>query len=493
MVRSFAAALTAILALASLAVAAPPPLAVGPTLPATLTLATCLALVEEASLPARMSMLDLEIERQAYARTANDFNTGFTAGWSTSSLEFGGSSVDSTIFGTRQDAERTTMRFDQPLDSGGSLGLAYDQGKTDTNSSFGLPTTWSSAIRLSWEQPLFKGAGTLASWYAERSARIRLEEQRLATEDVLVEERLGAIMDFLECFRRQEARTIQERSLETARALHHLSRARLAAGLAARLDVLESELRVTEAEAALTRAGSDLSVARSTLALRLAAEPSQATTVVCVIPFLPDAPPEGPAIQTALARRRDVARRHLELRRRELDLQALANGDRPDLRLTSSVSRSGEGGSRDEGSRLDNTGYSVGITYTTRFGRRDETTDLEAGRSLLARARLDLARLRDEVAHDVRVRLTRLRDAEVQVRLGRLQQRLAEERFAFTRAAYENSLRSMLDVVQAEEAMTAKRSACVTLVVDHFRARAELLRALGSHLTIEQATEGGPL
>ena len=456
----------------------------------TMTIADCFFLLEKNNVEARMSKLRLSMEQKGLEERKNDFNTGFSADYNVSSYEFGGATVDSAIFGSRRDNENMSFQFDQPLKQGGTLGLKYDQNKAETNSTFGNPETYSSALSLTWQQPLFRKAGSITSLYEYNHQRLKLDQQRLATEDDIINLRYEMLLEVLDCLRKQETIRIREGSLATNQLLLSASEAKQKAGLASSLDVLEAKLQLTEAQTNLRKAKGELDRAYNKLARRLGVSLNKDCRIDFPIDFETEMPDCSESIQKALLHRRSVGIQHIEVHLRELDLQYYKNEDKPDIALTTTLQRSGEGVTRNSGNELDNQSYMVGLKYTTRFGLRDEQVVRETYEKQLSMSRLELEKQQDDVKLEVKNYLQELADAKAVVKLAKEQRLLAEEKFKFTQRAYENQLRTLMHVLEAEEDMTAKRADYVTSLVNHLTARLNLLKSMGAPLSLASIRSG---
>ena len=456
----------------------------------TMTIADCFHLLETNNVEAKMSKLRLGLEQDGLEEQSNEFNTGFSADYNVSSYEFGGATVDSALFGTRRDNENMSFQFDQPLKLGGTVGLKYDQSKAETNSTFGNPESYSSALSLTWQQPLFKKAGSISSLYGYNKQRLTLDRQRLSTEDDIIDLRYNMLLEVLDCLRKQETIGIRQRSLATNRLLLNASQAKQKAGLASNLDVLESKLQLTEAQTNLRKSKGELDKAYNKLARRLGVTLHKERSIDFPIEYETEVISESEAIKKAMLHRRSLSRQRIEVRLREIDLDYYKNEDKPDIALTTTLQRSGEGVTRNSGNELDNQSYMVGLKYTTRFGLRDEVVTRRTYEKQLALSRLELEKQQDDVKLEVKNFIQELDDAKAVVKLAKEQKLLAEEKFKFTQRAYENQLRTLMHVLEAEEDMTAKSADYVTSLVNHLTARLNLLKSMGAPLSLDSLRSG---
>ena len=109
---------------------------------------------------------------------------------------------------------------------------------------------------------------------------------------------------------------------------------------------------------------------------------------------------------------------------------------------------------------------------------------LTRGRVAVAASRqrqteLELSNIRGQVEEDVRLALTTLRTAAVQVRAANENVKLAQRELEMARDRFKAGVGDNLDVVSAQTALANARDAQVTALAQHNAARLNLAAALG--------------
>lgn len=457
----------------------------GPQEKKLISLEDCFNLLYEHSVEIRQANLELQIAKREFEKVRNQFNLGMETDYTMSSSEFGGSSVNSQLFGTNQTRDTFNMGLDQPLRTGGNLGLDYSQSKSETDSSFGDPLTFGSSLGLTWFQPLFQNGTHSATLYQQHAAELSLAQAMLNAQSSIIAIRFDMITKFLDCMSKQEEVKILDLSTKTNEQILKVSRARRKAGLTTKLDVLESELQYKTSLSNHRRGSGQQVRSLQNLARSLGTPIGKGTTVTYQLNFVPGVPDFDSSKKKAMLHRNEVEIQQIQVSSAKLDRDFRRNQQEPNIELVSSLSYSGEGNTKSEGSKLDNKSYSVGIAYTTRFGKRDERIDYEIYQDKVKTAELSYKQLEQDITLEIANNIQALKDAEDLVKLTDDEQVLAEEKFKFMKIAHENQLRILSDVLEAERQLTETRAEKIKSLISHLTARLNLLKSEGSTLTLD--------
>jgi len=451
-----------------------------------LSLAQCFDLLYEHSIEIKTSKLELEIQKREFEKVLNQFNLGLNTDYTISNSEFGGSSVNSQLFGTEQTRDMLNIGLDQPLETGGTLGLEYSNSKNETNSTFGDPITFGSSVGLTWFQPIFQNGTHSVTMYEQYSKQLALAQAMLTAEEELITIRFKMVTNFLNCMSKQEDVKILKLSAKTNEEILNVSKARRKAGLTTKLDVLESELQHKSALSNLRKGIGDKERALNNLARSLGTKIGEGTKIEYEIKHLPGSPDFDKTKATAMNDRNDIEIQRYSIQSAELDKDFRHNQKEPNIEFVSSISYSGEGSTKGEGSKLDNKSYSVGVAYTTRFGRRDETIDFRIFQERVKLAQLGYKELEQDIELEIGNNIQTLKDTEDLVKLTNDEQILAREQFKFMQIAYENQLRILRDVLEAERQLTETRSRNITSRISHLTAWINLLKSKGNTLSFKE-------
>lgn len=285
--------------------------------------------------------------------------------------------------------------------SGDVRGVATDAG-TDDGYDAGL----SVAVR----QPLLRGAwrriGTITIRQAQNQAQ-QSEQAFLATAITTMQQVELAYWDLVLS---RELLAIREFGVTLAHEQLERSQARLNVGKGLEADVLAAQAEMATREADLGDARADLH-AGSVALLELIKPEGRGAWAFDLQPgpapeVQAEVLDEEASVDTALARRPELAQSRLEVDRQDLDVRLRRNELMPDLDVVALYGRRGEGGAHSSSlgglnsSRLDN--YSVGVEFQTSLSKRSEKARLQRAKLNAERAERGLRRDEDRVAAEVR-------------------------------------------------------------------------------------------
>ncbi len=340
----------------------------------------------------------------------------------------------------------------------------------------------SSDLNLTLSQPLLRGFGPTVTRFELQNAKRATAGQERAFE--LQRQRLASDVTaaFYQVVRQRQLMGVATQSLSRSENLLKASEARMAVGLASRLDVLRAELQAAQARDAMVSAEAALETALERFRVLLGLAPAQPLEPEEVA--LPETlPAENEPIDALVARARE---RRLELhesrdqvRDAERTLKVSRQGLLPQVDVRLAFSQVGIGQTLSESLRRGDRRTSVLLTTSYPVERA-------ADRAAKAVAELNLEqrqrslRLREfEVEAEVRAAVRNLQRIRKSVDLQKGAVELAEQQHRLATLRYQRGLASNFDVVDAEGSLVAARTSLVGLLTDFQVARMELLRATG--------------
>lgn len=310
--------------------------------------------------------------------------------------------------------------------------------------------------------------------YQAGSAGVRVVElqEGLAREQVASATGLA----YLEALRTDRAVIAAQANVDLAQALLQLARDQHAAGVATGVDVTRAETRLAEQQVALAQAQTTSEQARLSLQ-RIAGLPlGSALTLTDQLRFV-DEP--SPSVETAVAQaahdRREVQVAEEQNRVSQLERQAARAEYLPSVEFVGDYGASGiTPGTSDLPTRrvaiqLNVPIFNGGLTR----GRLTAATSRER------QTELELSNIRGQVEEDVRLALTTLRTAAIQVRAADESVTLAERELEMARDRFKAGVGDNLEVVTAQTSLANARVAQVTALAQHNAARLNLAAALG--------------
>ena len=310
--------------------------------------------------------------------------------------------------------------------------------------------------------------------YQAGKAGVRVAElsEALAREEVA--SRTG--LSYLEALRADRAVVAAQANVELAQALLQLARDQRNAGVATGVDVIRAQTRLAEQQVGLAQAQTNSEQARLNLQRLIGLPLGSAMTLTDQLRFVED---PLPSVDTAVAQaaqdRREIQVAEEENRVSQLEVQSARAEHLPSLEVVGDYGSSGiTPGSFDLPTRrvalqLNVPVFNGGLTQ----GR------VTAAASRQRQTELSLANIRGQVEEDVRLALTTLRTAAVQVRAADESVTLAQRELEMARDRFRAGVADNLEVITAQTSLANARISQVTALAQHNAARLNLAAALG--------------
>jgi outer membrane protein len=313
----------------------------------------------------------------------------------------------------------------------------------------------------------------IRSYQAGRAGvRVAELQEGLAREQVAS----GTGLIYLEALRSDLSVNAAQANVELAQALLKLAQDQRNAGIATGVDVTRAQTRLAEQQVGLAQAQTALDQARLNLQRVVGLPLGAPLTLTDALRFV-DEPP--PAVEMAVAQadqdRREVRVATEQNRVSQLERQAVRAEYLPSIEFLGDYGMSGSTPSvadlptRRAAIQVNVPIFNGGLTR----GRVTEATSRQL------QTELQLANIRGQVEEDVRLALTTLRTAAVQVRAANESVTLAQRELEMARDRFGAGLGDNLEVVTAQTSLADARDAQVTALAQHNAARLNLASALG--------------
>ncbi|HKS08637.1 MAG TPA: TolC family protein [Pyrinomonadaceae bacterium] len=310
--------------------------------------------------------------------------------------------------------------------------------------------------------------------YQAGSAAVRTAElqEALAREQVAS----GTGLIYLEALRADRAVVAAQANVELAQALLKQAQDQRNAGVATGVDVIRAQTRLAEQQVELAQAQTTSEQARLNLQRVVGLPLGGALTLTDQLHFV-----EDPllAVDVAVAQaghdRREIQVAEEQNRVSQLELQSARAEYLPSLEV---VGDYGSSGITPNSFDLPTRRIALQLNVPVFNG------GLTRGRVTVAASRqrqreLELANIRGQVEEDVRLALTTLRTAAVQVRAAEESVTLAQRELEMARDRFQAGVGDNLEVITAQTSLANARVAQVTALAQHNAARLNLAAALG--------------
>jgi outer membrane protein len=361
----------------------------------------------------------------------------------------------------------------------GTWSLSWDTARTTTNNPI---TTFDpilqSGFQIAFSQPLFKDRQIDAARQQYIIAKRNQESSDLRFREAVVQT-VAAVKQAYWTLKASLANvTVQQRSLELAEELARQNKMRVDAGQNPPLDSVEADAEVAQRREGLIRAKTLAADAEDSLR-RLIIDPADASFWRVQIDPIEEPTPVGPAqdvdaaVTKALADRYDLARAQQDLANAKTNVDFFRNQRLPDVRLETSYSGSGLGGTQFlrsggfpglvTGTRSlglgdavgqvfsnDFPAWSVGLTISYPIGRSYEAASLAEAQVETRQAAQRIASLRIHAAETVRRAGRQIQSTAERVDAARAAATLAGERLQSEQRRYEVGLSTTFLVTQAQ-------------------------------------------
>jgi outer membrane protein len=310
--------------------------------------------------------------------------------------------------------------------------------------------------------------------YQAGKAGVRVAELGEALAREQVAGRAG--LTYLEALRADRAVVAAQANVELAQALLQLAQDQRNAGVATGVDVTRAEARLAEQQVGLAQAQTDSEQARLDLQRLIGLPLGSPLTLTDQLRFVDEPLPSvDTAVTQAAHDRREIQVAEEENRVNQLELQSARAEHLPSLEV---VGDYGSSGITPDSFALPTRRVAVQLNVPIFNG------GLTQGRVTAAASRhrqteLELSNVRGQVEEDVRLALTTLRTASVQVRAADESVTLAQRELEMSRDRFRAGVADNLEVITAQTTLANARVAQVTALAQHNAARLNLAAALG--------------
>lgn len=389
----------------------------------------------------------------------------------------------------------------QKLPTGGTYELRFNNEWLNDNSTTTInntitnaPSGFLSGLGVTLTQPLLKNFGFEANEtnirIASNNQAISKEQLRLRVSDVITQVQ-NVYVDFAFTIENLE---VQRRSLRLAQDLVALNKARVRAGVAAPVEVIQAEAleaaRVQDvilAEKAVQDAEDTLKVIMN---LPATGGWGQEIRPSYTMTFEPKTLNLDESIQKAIENRYEYKSAKLDIDNRDLSVRLTRNQLLPDLSLAGGVSTNGFGTSYDN--NMSNLGsgdfisYSVGVILTVPLGNRGPQASYIKAKLTADQARTSLKNLELQIVQQVREGVRRVEANGKRVEANRAARVLAEEQLRVEQRRLEAGVTTTFNVVSFQRDLAVAQANEIRAIADYFQSLANLEKVQGTVLEANQ-------
>ncbi len=342
-----------------------------------------------------------------------------------------------------------------------SSGYTY-QGTTHDDSL-------SNGLRMNWQ--LYSGGRT--------EAQIKQAELGVAASDLNVEKTrqqmiLDATTNYFSVLEAQNMRAVNEESVNNLKAHLAIVQAKYEEGVAAKSEVLRSEVEVANAEQNLIKAQNQYDLSVSNLLTTMNMDGGSEIQLKDELNYQPDSRTLDDAIALAKKNRPEVAQSQISIDSAQKGIEIAASNKRP------SVSLSASSGWNDSALPNDSDNWSVGASASwSIFDGGATKSKVNQAQSSLTQAKLQSEQTMDAVEQDVRQSYLSMREAEKRLQTTDVTVKKANEDLYIAQETYKAGVATNLDVFDAQLALTQAKTNHVQALYDYNVNKAKLDKAMG--------------
>lgn len=392
------------------------------------------------------------------------------------------------------DTQSLEVNLTKPMSTGGELTFDYTRNNTETNNTFQLvnPST-TDTIGVSFNQPLLRGFWNEAATSDQRTADVRLrqqrERQREVTQDLLrdVTDAYWSLVDM------REQLAVAQSGLELAREQLEQNQRRLEGGVGTEVEVVQAEADVATRIEALLQAEVGQRDAIDTLKALLFPGTDPVLWDIAIVPSTPlplpegvtpdAAPPWTDCLMTALERRSNLIQQRFEIEAAEIAYEK-AGTDRL-IGLDLQLSANSEGFSGDPGDAFSSAfeyefpTYTAALVLSTPIRNRTARYAEKSAWANVRRQKLTYDSLEIGVAQEVRAAVRQVVYQAERVRAANESLRLATRQLESEEARFREGLSTNFQVLEFQQEYVMALSNERRARVDYMKALATLETAQG--------------
>jgi len=392
-----------------------------------------------------------------------------------------------------QNVFETTGGLEKKFSTGGTAELEFQTGRLSSNSAVQrFDPSWGSDLVLSLTQPLLKDFGREFNLgeivIAKNNKEISDSQFKQRVIDVV-----STVEDtYLDLLRSIELLDVAEQSLNLARELLEINKAKVEAGQLAPIDVIEAEAGVAAREAVVIVREDAIRDVEEFLRSLLNLDKELQFPVSPIIPVdqpvdtrfsfsLPD------SIRTAFTNRPDYLQIKKDLENRRVAIDLAKNQVRPQVDLVASAGLNGLASSWENSmEEFDGDFYDlrIGLRFEYPLGNR-------AAKSQLVRRKLErrqveyrIEDLEKNITLGVRSAIRQVETNFKRIKTTRVARRLAEKKLEAEQAKFEVGISTTKDVLDFQVDLALARASETEALIDYNKSLIALHRAMGT--TLEQ-------
>ena len=379
---------------------------------------------------------------------------------------------------TQKDEDTAKYALDEAKGDNGFSVTASDS--LSTSKSKDAARRDSNSVSVTGKLPLYSGGKNQAKI---KKAELGLEAADLETQRAQEDLKLSVIKAYYDALEAKKTIAVRQETVDKYQE-HFTNVSQLyAAGSKARIDVIRSQVELSDARQNLIKAENSYEVSLAYLRNQInmnRSEPLNLTTDFSYVGFDKEL---GGCIDYAYSNRKDLLIDKNKLAQQEQSVKEAKAGYLPSLNLSLGVNQSNQ---FNPSSTNDyDASATLGLSWNI-FDSGVTNAQVKAAQTALDVAKLTLLKDQETVDYNLRQAYYNMREAEKRLNSTQDAVHQAEEDAFIAREKYRAGEGLMLDIIDAQEALSKARLNYISAQYDYARYKAEVENAMGMELTAEE-------
>lgn len=409
----------------------------------------------------------------------------------------------SSPLNTRQVAGLSTVvtpsaavltRFEKAYSTGFSFSVSFNSQRQSSTQQFLLfDPAYTSRLSLSFNQPLLNGFGFAVNRRFINIAKNDVQISRELARQQVTQAVINAQNAYWDLAAARENVQAAERALETAQKLYDDNRKQLEFGVAAALDVTQSESAVAGSRRDLIVAQTNQKIRELQLKALISKSVDRLSDVEVVTTNSLPAPPDGDippfqeSLDTALRDRSELRQAELNIQNQRITEKFTRNSLKPAFAVFGTYASSAlVGGTgpllQQVWQAIPYPEYAAGFSLTISLRNRSAQADDVRAKLELSQAETSRARTENQVRLDVRTATIALLQSRAQMEAARKAVESAKAAFDAEQMKMEFGVSTPYRVIQFQRDFVAAQSQEIQAQVNYVKARVQLDRVRGETL-----------
>lgn len=384
-------------------------------------------------------------------------------------------------------AQNTELRVTQKGEESADAALRQAKGNNGVSISAGDNISFSkvehfehstgNVLSLNGSLPLYSGGRNQANI---RSAELGVDTARLTTERRREDLKLQVVKAYYDALQARKTIEVDQESVDNYQA--HLTNVQqlYSAGSKARIDVLRSSVQLSDAQQTLIKAQNAYEVDLATLRNLLNMDRDEPLNLTTDFSYEEFSVAMDEAIAYAYLHRKDLLVDAYQVEQKEQAVKAARAGYLPSIDLSVGANKSNDFHPSSDSSRGVSAG--LGINWNI-FDSGVTHAQVDSAETDLDVAKLNLKKDRETADLELRQAYYNMREAEKRFKSTSDAVQQAEEDYYIAREKYRAGEGLMLDIIDAQLALSTARLNYISAQYDYARYKAEVENKMGVSLT----------